>query len=98
MNIMKRDGTEVPFDLEKIRAAITKASRDVLPAKQLSESDVANITNAVAVRCLASLHVMHVEEIQDAVEDELMKIGAFAVAKAYITYRYKRTIVRNGSD
>lgn len=98
MNVIKRNGTEVSFDLEKIYTAITKANREIPTSEQLTDTDIVNITNAVTVKCFKSPHAVHVEDIQDIVETELMEFGAYAVAKAYITYRYEHALRRKGNS
>ena len=98
MNVIKRNGTEVFFDLEKIRTAIAKANQEIPASEQLTDTDIVNITNAVTVECFKSTHAIHVEDIQDIVETELMEFGAYAVAKAYITYRYEHALRRKGNS
>lgn len=97
MNVIKRDGTEVPFDLERIRSAISRANAEIPESLNLSQERVSNITNAVVAQCIGMQHAPHVEEIQNIVENELMKSGAYEVAKAYVCYRYEHALRRQGN-
>ena len=97
MNVIKRDGAEVPFDLERIRSAISRANAEIPESLNLSQEGVNNATNAVVAQCIGMQHTPHVEEIQNIVEDELMKSGAYEVAKAYICYRYEHALRRKGN-
>ena len=104
MNVIKRDGKEVPFNADKIRVAITKAYEDLPESNRqlnspLSSSEVIRIwVDSVVEKCKTVPHAISVEDIQDFVEDTLISFGATQVAKSYIRYRYKRSMVRNGSD
>lgn len=98
MKIIKRSGTEVQFDLAKIYAAIEGANKEVLEKEQLTEEKVKEVATRVQKKCLASKHALNVEEIQNLVEDELMRENAFNVARKYITYRYKRALVRKSNS
>lgn len=97
MKIIKRNGTEVQFDELKITAAIEKANKEVVETERLSEEDIDNITNNVKYQCQKMNRALSVEEIQNLVEDEIMKLNAFSVARKYITYRYKRALVRKAN-
>lgn len=97
MKIIKRNGTEVQFDELKITAAIEKANKEVVETERLSEEDIDNITNNVKYQCQKMKRALSVEEIQNLVEDEIMKLNAFSVARKYITYRYKRALVRKAN-
>ena len=99
MKIIKRSGQEMQFDGEKIRHAISKANLSVDEAgKRLTEAQIADIVNAVVRECENVGRAVHVEEVQDLVEHQIMKAGAFDVAKNYITYRYKRALVRKANS
>ncbi|MBD9197887.1 MAG: anaerobic ribonucleoside-triphosphate reductase, partial [Clostridiales bacterium] len=94
MKVIKRNGSEVTFDITKIISAVHKANREVQPGERLTTEQIQKIARNVEEICRASIRSMNVEEIQDAVEDEIMAADAFHVARAYITYRYKRQLVR----
>ena len=99
MRIIKRSGQEVQFDSEKIKQAIAKANLSVDEmSKRLSEEQINAITQGVADECESIGRAVHVEEVQDLVEHRIMKEGAFDVAKNYITYRYKRALVRKANS
>ena len=94
MKLIKRSGAEETFTAEKISAAIVKANAAVDAADRISEHDIKKITDRVEKKCEKLRRAVSVEEVQDMVEDEIMRIGAYVLAKAYITYRYKRALVR----
>ena len=97
MKLIKRNGSEVVFDAEKIAAAVTKANNAVEENERISEKEIRRITDNVVKKCDKMHRAVNVEEVQDMVEDEIMKLGAFVLAKAYITYRYKRQLVRKSN-
>ena len=97
MKIIKRNGKEVEFDAAKISAAIEAANNEVVETYRLSEEDIDNMTNNVKYRCEKMGRALNVEEIQNLVEDEIMKLNAFEIARKYITYRYKRALVRKAN-
>ncbi len=97
MKLIKRNGSEVVFDKEKIAAAVTKANEAVDEQYRISAEDIARIADNVEEICEKLHRSAGVEEVQDLVEDEIMKLGAFHLAKAYITYRYKRQLVRRAN-
>ena len=97
MKIIKRNGTEVDFDLEKIENAIRKANNEVSESNRLTEKQIALITNKVAGLAGDLNRAVNVEEIQDFVENQIMDQKAFAVARKYITYRYTRALVRRSN-
>lgn len=97
MNIIKRNGSEMTFDEQKITAAIEKANNEVVETERLSSEDIDNITNNVKYQCEKMKRALSVEEIQNLVENELMKLNAFTVARKYITYRYMRALVRKSN-
>ena len=97
MKIIKRNGSEVLFDQTKITAAIEKANNEVVETDRLSDEDIDNITNNVKYQCEKMKRALNVEEIQNLVENEIMKLNAFAVARKYITYRYMRALVRKSN-
>ena len=97
MKIIKRSGKEVAFDGSKIIAAIEKANNEVTEEKKLTEGQISDIEKAVEKQCASLTRAASVEEIQDMVEDGLMKSGKFEVARKYITYRYKHALVRKSN-
>ena len=97
MKIIKRSGEEVGFDITKIIAAVHKANKEVEPVNRLSAGRIQGIAQNVEEICKKSIRSMNVEEIQDAVEERIMEVGAFHVARAYITYRYRRQLVRQSN-
>lgn len=95
MKVIKRNGTEVVFDRNKIAIAVGKANMSVDDAsKRLSNEQIETITNNVSHECEGMGRAVGVEEIQDMVEVEIMREGAFDVAKNYIKYRYDRQLAR----
>ena len=94
MKLIKRNGSEVIFDREKIVLAILKANEAVDEDERITEGKVRKIAATVEARCEKLERAVSVEEVQDLVENELMRSGAFILARAYITYRYKRALVR----
>lgn len=97
MKLIKRSGTEVLFKKDKISAAIAKANLAVPEEERISEEEIARISAAVEAGCRSLRRAVNVEEVQDRVERELMAAGAFTLAKAYITYRYQRAIIRRAN-
>ncbi len=94
MKIIKRNGSEVPFDITKIITAVTKASDSVSRKSSLSQEQILSIANDVTEQCQALNRAVSVEEIQDMVENKLMDIQAHDVARHYITYRYVQSLKR----
>ena len=97
MHIIKRSGEEKPFDITKIRNAIRKASQVVDIKDALSEGRINLIADEVAGVCAGRDRAMTVEEIQDVVETKIMEMGAHEIAKKYITYRYKQSLLRQAN-
>lgn len=97
MRIIKRDGSESNFDTTKIYNAISHANNTVNPINKLSAEQISNITQNVVDICNKLNHTPNVEEVQNLVENELMRFGAFEVARNYITYRYERAKRRTGN-
>ena len=97
MTIIKRNGTEVDFDGEKIFAAIQKANSAATGALELSELKIKEITSTIEDILVNLGRTSSVEEIQELVETELMKAGAYETAKRYIRYRYNRSLVRHSN-
>lgn len=98
VRIIKRSGKEVGFDISKIMAAVQKANREVKEADRMSQEQVDEISNRVEEICMDMAHTPSVEEIQDMVENQIMDQHAFEVARKYITYRYKRALVRKSNS
>ena len=94
MKIIKRNGSEVPFDITKIITAVTKASDSVSRKSSLTQEQILSIANDVTEQCQALSRAVSVEEIQDMVENKLMDIQAHDVARHYITYRYVQSLKR----
>ena len=94
MKIIKRNGTEVPFDITKIIVAVSKANESVDEKLRLSRDQITAIAAAVTDRCQKLSRAVNVEEVQDMVENELMDIQAHDVARHYITYRYVQNLKR----
>ena len=94
MKLIKRNGAEVVFDREKIAAAIMKANEAVEEDERITIGKIKKIAATVEARCEKLDRAVSVEEVQDLVENELMRSGAFILARAYITYRFKRALVR----
>ena len=97
MKIIKRNGAEENFDVDKIRIAITKANESVVEADRMTDLQIRRITESVVISCESLNRAPTVEEIQDLVEKKIMAHGAFEVAKNYITYRYIRSLVRKSN-
>ncbi|MBQ4219051.1 MAG: anaerobic ribonucleoside-triphosphate reductase [Butyrivibrio sp.] len=97
MKIIKRSGKEVAFDGNKIIAAIEKANNEVTDEKKLTAGQISDIERSVENQCASLTRAASVEEIQDMVEDGLMKSGKYEVARKYITYRYKHALVRKSN-
>ena len=94
MKVIKRNGTEVDFNIEKITGAVTKANESVDEATRMTEMQIKRIAEFVELSCMKMNRSPSVEEIQDLVEYQIMAHGAYEVAKNYITYRYTRSLVR----
>ncbi|MDE5776958.1 MAG: anaerobic ribonucleoside-triphosphate reductase [Lachnospiraceae bacterium] len=98
MRIIKRSGIEVQFDISKIVAAVEKANKEVVETSRLTSEQIKEIAKKVTLTCGSVNRTFGVEEIQDLVENEIMDTGAFEVARKYITYRYKRAMVRKSNS
>ena len=94
MKIIKRSGTEVTFDIDKIISAIRAANLEVEEASRLTDRQVVYAAQNVADACEAAGHTVSVEEIQDMVEDEIMRLDCYEVARHYIIYRYVQSLKR----
>lgn len=98
MKIIKRSGKETGFDASKIIDAVTKANQEVAESDQLSQGQIEAIAERITEVCANMERIYNVEEIQDMVENEIMAYNAFEVARKYITYRYKRALVRKSNS
>ncbi len=98
MNIIKRSGTEAVFDKEKILAAVIKANESVVESERMSDGQIRLIGETVEALCAGMNRALTVEEIQDLVENQIMNQRAYTVARNYITYRYKRALVRKSNS
>ena len=98
MNIIKRSGAETQFDLAKITAAVEKANDSVPDNEKMSKEQIAVISANMRTICEGMNRALSVEEIQDFVENQIMNQRAFSVARNYITYRYKRELVRKSNS
>ncbi len=98
MKIIKRSGAEVQFDIVKITAAVNKANDGVIDTEKLTSAQIEKIAENVTDICNTMNRSLNVEEIQDLVENQIMSQNAFAVARNYITYRYKRALVRKSNS
>ena len=97
MKVIKRNGSEVDFDITKIIAAITKANDVVEESERMTPMQIRRIAESVDLACQKMNRSPSVEQIQDLVEKQIMAHGAFEVAKRYITYRYTRSLVRRSN-
>ena len=97
MIVIKRNGSEVTFDITKIIAAIAKANDTVEESSRMTPMQIRRIAESVELACQKMNRSPSVEEIQDLVEHQIMAHGAFEVAKNYITYRYTRSLVRRSN-
>ena len=97
MKIIKRNGSEAAFDIAKISTAITKANMAVEEKGRMTPMQIQRIAESVVLSCERLGRSPSVEEVQDLVEHQIMAHGAFEVAKAYITYRYTRSLVRQSN-
>ena len=96
MKIIKRNGAEEVFDIRKIVVAVTKADSSS-EGRSLTDSQIEDIAEFVEFKCNKLNRAVSVEEVQDLVEDQIMATGAFELAKRYVRYRYKRSLVRKAN-
>lgn len=97
MQVIKRNGTEVVFDIDKIISAVTKANESVEEGARMTPLQIRRIAEFVELSCLKMNRSPSVEEIQDLVEYQIMAHGAYEVAKNYVTYRYTRSLIRRSN-
>lgn len=97
MKIIKRNGSEIDFDISKIQIAISKANAEVIEQNRLTEQEIIDISENIKTTCENLGYIPNVEEIQDFVEKCIMKHQKYDVAKRYMIYRYTRSLVRESS-
>ena len=97
VNVIKRNGEEVSFDLLKIANAIKAANQEVAPIYQLNEYQIQAIADNVAAKISEMTHAVHVEDIPDMVETAIMEMRGYEVAQKYVRYRYKRELSRKSN-
>ena len=98
MKIIKRSGAEVDYDITKIIAAVQKANESVPAAERMTQEQILRISDNVRNTCEEMNRSLNVEEIQDLVENQIMDLRAFGVARNYITYRYRSALVRKSNS
>ncbi len=98
MKIIKRSGTEVEFDVSKIDSAVAKANTEAAENVRLHDEQIKGISEYIENLCSNLGRTLNVEEIQDFVENKIMEYQAYEVARKYITYRYKRSLVRKSNS
>ena len=98
MKIIKRSGMEVEFDLSKITNAVRRANASVVDCEKITEEQIQEISRNVEIICAGMNRALNVEEIQDLVENQIMNQRAFRLASNYITYRYKRALIRKSNS
>ena len=96
LKVVKRDNSVVEYDHTKIYNAITKANKEVPQSDRITEDDIYAILSNIE-NIIKDKEYVHVEEIQDLVENQLVDYGKYKLAKAYILYRYKRGLVRESN-
>ena len=94
MKVIKRDGRVVDYDRTKVAVAIEKANKEVRKKEKATKEDIKAITEYI--EDINKKRIL-VEDIQDIIEEKLMEIGKYELAKIYITYRYKRALVRKAN-
>ena len=97
VNVIKRNGEEVRFDISKIVNAIKKANNEVIAKNRLNEDSILSIANNIAIKAKGISYSLNVEDIQDMVEIGIMKNKGYEVAQKYVRYRYKRELSRNAN-
>ncbi len=96
MKVIKRNGSEVDFDLVKIINAITKANQAAV-REELTRAQIEEIAEYINFKCTKMNRAISVEEMQDMVENQIMAQGAFHVARCYVKYRYTRFLIRKSN-
>ncbi len=98
MKIIKRSGVEAIFDITKIISAVDRANHEVVESERLTMEEIHEIAQEIEEICKEANYSLNVEDIQDLVEDRLMARQKFSVARKYITYRFKRALVRKSNS
>ena len=98
MKIIKRSGAEVGFDISKIISAVERANKEVPITERLTREQIEKISSKVTDICTNMNHAVNVEEVQDLVENQIMDLKAFNVARKYVTYRYRRALIRKSNS
>ena len=98
MKLIKRSGIEETFDKNKIVTAISKANNDVIEYEKISKDEINKIADEIESACLGLSRIPNIEDVQDMVENQLMNRKYFSLARKYITYRYKRALVRKSNS
>lgn len=96
MKVIKRNGSEVDFDIDKIIVAMQKAN-EAGTRKELTDEQIKEAADYICYKCDKMNRAVSVEEIQDMVENQIMACGAFEIAKGYVRYRYVRSLVRKSN-
>ena len=98
MKIIKRSGAEVGFDISKIISAVERANKEVPITERLTREQIEKISSKVTDICTNMNHPVKEEEVQDLVENQIMDLKAFNVARKYVTYRYRRALIRKSNS
>ena len=96
MKVIKRNGSEVDFDISKIQAAVQKANKAAV-RQELTQEQIQELSEYIHFKCNRMNRAVSVEEMQDMVENQIMAQGAFNVARCYVRYRYTRSLVRKSN-
>lgn len=94
MNVIKRNGSEVQFDKQKIYDAVTRANTNENLQVKLTSLQIQDISDYIDYKCNKLNRAISVEDIQDMVEEQIMAKGNYELAKKYVIYRYKRSLAR----
>ncbi len=97
VKVIKRNGNEVDFDIEKIINAIKKANSNVKDIYKMNKSQIEAVAQSIEKRAREASHAMHVEDIQDMVETGIMEMRCYEVAQKYVRYRYRRELKRKSN-
>ena len=97
MKIIKRNGTNVEFEKEKIQVAISKANKELQLNEQISDQVIEDIATKIFLTCQSKGHEPTVEEVQDMVIDEIASRGYYTLMRTYASYRYKRELLRKAN-
>ncbi len=97
VKVIKRNGNEVDFDIEKIINAIKKANSNVKDIYKMNKSQIEAVAQSIEKRAIEASHAMHVEDIQDMVETGIMEMRCYEVAQKYVRYRYRRELKRKSN-